>query len=177
MALSYVLVAAITAATTLMVNKTRSSVELVTARAGNARLRQENEEQERRNRQLVYEELAHVTQDIFEVLGTRLDDPENQKQFSRFVRLSTKVALYGPPSVREAMGSLNDVYNEFWHALRAERQRHPARAEAVCWQAATHELQEKFTRSTKKLLVQMNADITRRIAENSLRASRKLSLS
>jgi len=65
------------------------------------------------------------------------------------------------------MAGVNDVYNEFWFALRAEQHRHPETEEAVCWQAATYELKEKFTRFSKKLMDQMNADVTRGIADDS----------
>ena len=134
--------------------------------AENDRLRQSNREDERRNRQSTYHNFIDVLNGIYQLLGMKIKEAEEDEVFTNYHHLAAGAMLFGPPSVRNRVGAVSGVYNRIWDELRDEQKNHPERSEDEHWAAATRDLRDEFKKCVNDLIQVMHEDVTQGIIDH-----------
>lgn len=154
------------AETTVATATSQHEVELAKIEAENQRLRQTNQEEERRNRQSNYHQHLVILHELYVLMGfaastERINDVRND-----YRNLHAGVVLFAPSSVKAAAYELGRVYNEIEPALEEQRETHSSKTESECWRDATAGIKDRFGEEIVNLTTQMHADVTRGISED-----------
>jgi len=160
------LTSGITGLVTWIVSQNSASVELAKVAAESERLQGGNREEERRNRQSTYHQFVDTLNLVYQMLGEETQAEKRDSICVDYNHLLSGVVLFGPPSVREAAHSVNEIYMEIWSALEQEKRDHPDKPSGERWRDATADLKEEFADTCSILLGRMHADVTRGIAQD-----------
>jgi hypothetical protein len=154
----------ITGLVTWRVSKNSSSVELVKVAAENHRLRYDDREEERRNRQSTYHQFLDVLTLLFQILGSETDTVRRREIGDRYNHLFSGVILFGPPKVRKGAIDLHAVYQKIWKELDREESENPDKTDPERWRDATAGLKNQFSTRFRDMVDLMHEDVTQGIA-------------
>lgn len=99
--------------TTIETAKAQHEVELARIEAENERLREQHNEEERRNRQSTYHQLIDSLFELFQIMGYAASDQEVEKACNRYRYLHAGVVLFAPASVRKGAFEVSEIYARY----------------------------------------------------------------